>query len=52
MKAIFMHTCGITSTEHEADAKGTLRHYRRTAILIELLDNKSTVLTRPSHGVI
>jgi hypothetical protein len=41
----------ITSTEHEADAEGTLRHYQRTAILNELLDNKSAVLTRPSHGV-
>jgi hypothetical protein len=30
-------------------AKSTLRHYRRTAILNELLDNKSAVLTRPSH---
>jgi hypothetical protein len=41
---------GITSTEREADAKGTLRHYRRTAILNELPDNKSAVFTRPSHG--
>jgi hypothetical protein len=42
---------GIVSTEREADAKGTLRHYRQTAILNELLDNKSAVHTRPSHGV-
>jgi hypothetical protein len=42
---------GITSTEREADAKGTLRHYRRTAISNELLDNESAVLTLPSHGV-
>jgi hypothetical protein len=41
----------MTSTGREADAKGMLRHYRRTAILNELLDNKSVVLTRPSHGV-
>jgi hypothetical protein len=41
---------GITSTEREADARGTLRHYRGAAIL----NNSSTtkaVLTRPSHGV-
>jgi hypothetical protein len=42
---------GITSTEREADAKGTRRHYLRTAILNELLDIKSAVRTRPSHGV-
>jgi hypothetical protein len=35
----------------KSDVKGTLRHYRRTAIFNELLDNKSTVLTRPGHGV-
>jgi hypothetical protein len=29
--------------EREADSKGTLRHHRRTAILNELLDNKSAV---------
>jgi hypothetical protein len=33
------------SAEREADAKGTLCHYRRTAILNELLNNKSAVLT-------
>jgi hypothetical protein len=42
---------GITSTEREADAEGTLCHYRRTTILNELLDNKSAVFTQPSHGV-
>jgi hypothetical protein len=41
----------ITSTEREADVKGTLHYYWRTAIFNELLDNKSAVLTRPSHGV-
>jgi hypothetical protein len=33
------------STEREAGAKGTLRHYRPTAILNEFLDNKIVVLT-------
>jgi hypothetical protein len=42
---------GITSTECKADAKDTLRHYRRTTILNKLLDNKSALLTRPSYGV-
>jgi hypothetical protein len=32
-------------------AKGTLRNYRRTAILNELLDNKSTVISRLSDGM-
>jgi hypothetical protein len=40
----------ITSTEREADAEVTLHHYRQTAILNELLDNKRAVVTRPSHG--
>jgi hypothetical protein len=48
---IFFIRNGITSTESEADAKGKLRHYQLTAILDELLDNKSAVLTPPSHGV-
>jgi hypothetical protein len=39
------------STEREADAKGTLHHYRWRAILNYLLDNKSALLPRPSHGV-
>jgi hypothetical protein len=34
-----------------ADAKGTLRHYRRTSILNEVLDNKSAVFILPSHGM-
>jgi hypothetical protein len=42
---LFFIRNGITSTEREVDAKGTLRHYRRTAILNQLLDNKSAVLT-------
>jgi hypothetical protein len=40
----------ITATEHEVDAKRTLRQYRRTTISKELLDNKSAMLPRPSHG--
>jgi hypothetical protein len=35
----------------EADAKGTPRHYRRTAILNELLDNKFALFTQPNHDV-
>jgi hypothetical protein len=34
----------MTSTEREADAKGMLRYYRRTAILNELFDSKHALL--------
>jgi hypothetical protein len=40
----------IAATEREVDAKRTLRQYRQTTISKELLDNKSVMLPRPSHG--
>jgi hypothetical protein len=41
---------GYSETSMDMDTKGSLHHYQRTAILNEL-DNKSAVLTGPSHGV-